>query len=372
MKLILQAGFFVLTALFTSCSYSVYAFQKPALLQARARTSSSSRLFIGNVFGVGDQTKEEQLPKDVKDAISKCRGAVQKALESRLSRMDVEMPVGANFGVEKKKSSSKRKSSLASLTDGDSTAAGEEGLTMEKLDTSNRELARLFVEMFQPLGGSHISAVFNDEYLADEARKLWNGDLSAECNILAIDRKGKRSRGGLMGGGGKKGKKKKSMGFAAKMSEEMEEDGSSSGPFVLPKDTEVALFVAPGPKELIAIERICNEVGMGTCVILLNARLSRVEKYASDEARALFESFEQVWFLGAAPQEEAPGCLMHRSYPGKWVLARKPQVGQPKTIMINDEKFTPEQCADAYASIEISELEKGTEKLATNMAGWFK
>jgi hypothetical protein len=63
---------------------------------------------------------------------------------------------------------------------------------------------------------------------------------------------------------------------------------------------------------------------------------------------------------------------MHRSYPGKWVLARKPQVGQPKTIMINDEKFTSEQCADAYASIEISELEKGTEKLATNMAGWFK
>ncbi|EJK53736.1 hypothetical protein THAOC_26762 [Thalassiosira oceanica] len=35
---------------------------------------------------------EPQLPKDVKDAISKCRGAVQKALEDRLSRMDIEMP----------------------------------------------------------------------------------------------------------------------------------------------------------------------------------------------------------------------------------------------------------------------------------------
>ncbi|EJK53436.1 hypothetical protein THAOC_27134 [Thalassiosira oceanica] len=32
---------------------------------------------------------EPQLPKDVKDA---CRGAVQKALEDRLSRMDIEMP----------------------------------------------------------------------------------------------------------------------------------------------------------------------------------------------------------------------------------------------------------------------------------------
>ncbi|EJK55868.1 hypothetical protein THAOC_24345, partial [Thalassiosira oceanica] len=44
----------------------------------------------------GDKA-EPQLPKDVKDAISKCRGAVQRALVEdrlacRLSRMDIEMP----------------------------------------------------------------------------------------------------------------------------------------------------------------------------------------------------------------------------------------------------------------------------------------
>jgi hypothetical protein len=38
------------------------------------------------VFGGGD-SNEPQLPKDVKDAISKCRGAVQKGLENRISRM---------------------------------------------------------------------------------------------------------------------------------------------------------------------------------------------------------------------------------------------------------------------------------------------
>ncbi|KAL7441971.1 hypothetical protein ACHAXM_008140 [Skeletonema potamos] len=347
---------------------AVSAFQQSSFILQTLPPTSSSRLSIGKVFG-GDKTSEEQLPKDVKDAISKCRGAVQKALENRLSRMDVEMPVGANFGVEKKKaSSSKRKSSLSSLTDGDSLTDGEEGLTMEKLDTSNRELARLFVEMFQPLGGQHISAVFNDENLANEARSLWSGDLSVECNIVAIDRKGKRSRGGLLGGGKKK---KKAVGFASKMAAEMEDDGSS-GPFVLPKDTEVALFVSPGPKELIAIERICNEVGMGTCVILLNARLSRVEKYASDEARKLFEGFEKVWFLGAAPQEKAPGCLMHRAYPGKWLLARKPKIGAPKTIASKEDMFNGDECEEAYSKIEVSDLEKTTENLAMNMAGWFK
>ena len=280
------------------------------------------------------------------------------------------MPVGANFGVEKKNTSKNKKGgNLASLTGDD-----EPSLTLEKLDTSNRELARLFVEMFQPLGSEHISAVFNDQYLADEARQRWSNDISAECNIVAIDRKMKKSRGGVLSSGNKgMQKKKKSMGFAAKIAAEME-DERDSGPFNLPKGTEVALFVAPGPKELIAVERICKEVGMGTCVILLNARLSLIEKYASDDARRLFtEDFETVWYLSAAPQEEAPGCLMHRAYPGSWVLARKPKVGAPKTIGLKEgEKFSGEECREAYGKIEISDLEKGTEKLAENMASWFK
>ena len=341
-----------------------HAFHAPASVVPTTPT----QLHMINVFGKAE-TKEPQLPKDVKDAISKCRGAVQNALENRLSRMDVEMPVGANFGVEKKTSKNKKGGSLASLTADDESEAS---ITLEKLDTSNRELARLFVEMFQPLGSSHICSVFNDEYLADQARERWSNDISAECNIVAIDKKGKRSRGGLAKSSNKgMKKKKKAMGFAAKISAELEED--VSGPFALPKDTEVALFVAPGPKELIAVERICNEVGMGTCVILLNARLSLIEKFASDEARKLFmEDFETVWSLSAAPQEDAPGCLLHRAYPGSWILARKPKVGAPKTIATNPSKFNGEECRKAYETIEISDLEKGSEKLAENMANWFK
>lgn len=341
---------------------SADAFQSPMA----STTHTSTRLSI-SVFGKSE-TKEPQLPKDVKDAISKCRGAVQKGLEDRISRMDVEMPLGADFAVEKKQSKNK-KGNLASLTEDES----QPSITMEKLDTSNRELARLFVEMFQPLGASHICTVFNDEYLADQARDRWANDISAECNIIAIDRKGKKSRGGIAKSGNKGlKKKKKGMGFAAKIASELEED--VSGPFTLPKDTEVALFVAPGPKELIAIERVCNEVGMGTCVILLNARLSLIEKFASEDAKKLFkEEFTTIWSLTAAPQEDAPGCLMHRAYPGPWLLARKPKVGTPKTIGLKDgEKFTGEECREAYDKIEISDLEKGTEKLAENLSGWFR
>jgi hypothetical protein len=42
---------------------------------------------------------------------------------------------------------------------------------------------------------------------------------------------------------------------------------------------------------------------MGTCVILLNARLSLIDKFVSDDARKLFlEEFETIWSLSAAPR----------------------------------------------------------------------
>ena len=80
-------------------SYPAHAFQIPVVATTPITATASSRLSMINVFGQGKkattETKQPELPKDVKDAISKCRGAVQKGLEDRISRMDVEMPVGA-------------------------------------------------------------------------------------------------------------------------------------------------------------------------------------------------------------------------------------------------------------------------------------
>ena len=50
------------------------------------------------------------IPRDVKDAVSKCRSAMQEALKNHISRMDVEFPVGTKFGVEKDAVSKKKKS----------------------------------------------------------------------------------------------------------------------------------------------------------------------------------------------------------------------------------------------------------------------
>jgi hypothetical protein len=50
-------------------------------------TSSSPSQPRLHVFGGIGEKDKQQLPKDIKDAISKCRSAVQKALEGRISRM---------------------------------------------------------------------------------------------------------------------------------------------------------------------------------------------------------------------------------------------------------------------------------------------
>jgi hypothetical protein len=165
-------------------------------------------------------------------------------------------------------------------------------------------------------------------------------------------------------------KKKKPQGFAAKMEAEVGND--QSGPFELPDGIEVALFVAPGPKELLLVQKTCDKVGMGTLVVLLNARLAGIDNFGSEKAEKLFlEDFEPVFSLCAAPQEVAPGCLLHRTYPSDWMMARKPKVGRPKVVMTQPERPTEEDCKRAYDSIEVGDMEKNVEVVLENVAGWF-
>lgn len=342
---------------------------------SRHDNSSSVRLkmIVSDLFGGSNKNKkpsastQPSLPRDVKAAVSNCRESVQDALQKRISRMDVDFPVGTKFGVEKENKKQKKLRQQQQNAEGGSAAP-----TRQELDTSDRELARLFVDMFQPVGGDRISVVFPDTNTADAAKKRWKGDSTAKCRVLAMDRRRKSPGGGSIG---KKKKKTKAKGFAAKLAAEIEDESDESGPFQLPEDTEVALFVAPGPKELVVVERICEAAGMGTLVVLLNARLALIEKFGSQKATELFrDEFQTVFCLSAAPQESAPGCLLYRAYPGEYVLARKPKVGAPKTIATyGDTRPTSEECRDAYDNMEeLSNLEQGVENVVENVANWFR
>ncbi|KAL7577782.1 hypothetical protein ACA910_010539 [Epithemia clementina (nom. ined.)] len=342
----------------------------------------------GNKKSSTSSNEYTNLPRDVKDAVSICRVATQQALQQRISRMTIEFPVGTKFGVEKvpKAANNNDKATTKKTT---ATTTIEGGPSKAQLDTSDRELARLFVEMFQPVGSENIVVAFVDQGLADQAKSKWQegGDATAACRVLALNR-----RGGSLSSSSSKTKKKKPMGFAAKLAADLgdaADQAGGGGPFQLPSGCEVAIFVAPGPKELIVIERICQQVGMGTLVILLNARLSAVAAAAKSpsttpttgityfgtpaSAQLFLNDFVPVFCLCAVqPQEVAPNGMLYRAFPGPWILARKPKVGPPKPLLTQETQPSLDECRTAFDQLELSEMDQTVENALENVANWFR
>jgi len=368
-------GLFTITIQLLIILQVVKCFEVPVspALSSRQRLhglSSSSSSLLSSLSSNGSTIS---LPRDVKDAVSRCRQATQEALQKRISRMDIEFPVGTKFGVEKASKKKSRKSAILDTDNEDDGAAGTP--TRATLDQSDRELARLYVDMFQPVGGENIAVVFVDDALANEAKRRWKDDPTANSQIMAMNRRPGGDRRAAAVARKQKKKSNRARGFASKLAAEIDDDnpgssssGIASGPFRLPDSTEVALFVAPEEKELVIIDKICQEAGMGTLVVLLNARLSNIPKASS----LLTDDFEPVFSLCAAPQDVSPDCLLYRSYPSDWVLARKPKVGQPKTMLTQPTRPTVEECQKAYEELDLSDIERNVEGFVENVAGWFR
>jgi Domain of unknown function (DUF1995) len=294
---------------------------KPSPKNRPSRVSTGMILDIFN--GGKDVKKIPQLPRDVKDAVAKCREATQMALQDRVSRMDIEFPVGTRFGIEKSDSKKKKGKDVDNKP------------TKADFDRSDRELARILIEMFQPVGGNNIVVCFNDEEVATKARTQFGTDSTAVAQIVSMNRRKRVA----------KVKKTPSKGFAAKLAAEIEDELDESGPFRLPDNAEVALFVAPAPKELVIIERICDSVGFGTLIILLNARLASINNFGSGSGEALFrKEFQPVFTLTAASQNAAPGCLLYHVYGKNWILARKPKLGQTESLLETESRPTDQEC----------------------------
>ena len=109
-----------------------------------------------------DPFKKRNVPRDIKETTAQLKQSVQAALQGRQSRMEIEMPIAAKFAVE-------------------SGPLGKGRLPA--MERSDRELARLFVEMFDPIGES-VVLVFNENRLAKEAKRKWATTKGA---IIALD-----------------------------------------------------------------------------------------------------------------------------------------------------------------------------------------
>ena len=261
------------------------------------------------------------------------------------------MPVGFEYGVEAEKA--KRK-------------GGAKLLGSDDVARSDRELARLFVGMFEGTGLKPL-VLFASPSEANAAGKLWeapglearvralvgsDGDEAAAkakrgaaaASPAAASGGGGGGFGGGLGGGGGKGGKGGRGGKGGKAK------APPAPPLAkVPPSTEVVLVVAPGEAQLGALREFCEASGMEKLVVLLNARLDD-DLVVSAPTRGFFEEGGEGGFTTAfafltqplgtaagAPKElGGDPIVLYRPYPEEWVFARKPSIGPPRNLLVAD------------------------------------
>lgn len=178
----------------------------------------------------------------------------QKSLQNRESRISIELPPTADWGIE----SSASKMASKSLSNS------------EKIQKSNREASRLFCEMFSSLS-STTTILFPSETEASVARNLWGPTFRGK--VLSIDPPEKAKGYGKL----------RSRRFSAA---EQEAALLASDGIYVPEGTEVLILAGPRAKDFRKIRKIESKLGQDTLIILINARAEAVEIFSSKKNKS--------------------------------------------------------------------------------------
>lgn len=272
---------------------------------------------IGNLFGDGDGTK---IPRSIKDGVTGMRLSMQRSLRDRKSRVEINLPPGIALGVE-----------------GPATPAIAK--ESDKFESNNREVARLVVELFQPIIENTV-VIFQTSRQQRIASTVWGPSLVKTMSFEEL---------GSSASMKKKNKKKKKSGFGG-------DDGIGGGD-VLPPGTECCIIVAPSPQELAIVKKMSDSLGFDTLMIIVNTPLDKAAPYMDkDVAKALLQEFETIFNLtpvSAAEIKTLDNMLIYRSYPQQWQIALKGALGPPQVLAKSDSRFGKEEIMDA--------LKKGAE-----------
>jgi hypothetical protein len=229
---------------------------------------------------------EPSYPTAIKDVVTKLTANVQKSLQSKLSRISIELPSNVEFGVE-----------------------GMQVQTAKKVDTaakSNRQAAYLITQMFKMLSTT-TTVVFSTENEAKLAKDQWKSTFDG--NIISCD------------------VKKQKLKTAGRKLSAMDRDLLTISDLLENYNTEVLILVAPKVKYFTQIMELHNQLGMGTLIILLNGRYGNENAYdqAIIEGKRLEAIYENV-FCYSVPKigdDINQDYLLYHEYQGSWYLAKK-------------------------------------------------
>jgi hypothetical protein len=177
-------------------------------------------------------------PTTIKSVVSKMTQATQKALSSRKSRMEIELPPGVDFGVEL--GDKKKKNSMSDT---------------EKVLVSNREAARLFTEMFSSIQ-STTTVLFPTENAAFEARNLWSASFRGQ--VVSVDTPGSKGYGKL-----------RSRKFSLA---EQEQALMAGNEIYIPDKTEVLIIPGPRIRDIKKLQKLSVKLGNDVLMLLINVQ----------------------------------------------------------------------------------------------------
>jgi hypothetical protein len=217
--------------------------------------------------------------------------------------MEVELPIVADFGVEKQ---SKQQAAKASMQD--------------SIKRTNREAARLYGEMFSSLATTSV-ILFPSEEEASTARNIWGPTFRGK--VLSIDSPKTKGATNLMS-------RKYSI-------EEQEAALLGSDGIYVPDGTEVLVIAGPRAKDWKKIRRITDKLTDETLIVLLNSRataasLASTKLRGDDDSEMtvgqwISDNYEPVFHYAPPVLPEKvktdKELLLYHEYGGNWVLAEK-------------------------------------------------
>ncbi|CAE7224905.1 unnamed protein product, partial [Symbiodinium pilosum] len=290
---------------------------------------------IGSLFGSGEEDTKLEVPKDVEAVVAGLKSSTENALNSRCSRLDVELPPSFELGVENKDRAK-------------AWAAGEEKkVVLKEVARGDRELARIFVEMLSVIDG--LVVVFRTPQLEKAAKKRWRltAEEARQAKVISFTSSKKSA-------------------FAAEV----------SGPSQFLKkledlDCKCLVVVAPELDQLRTIADLSKDAGDQMGIILLNARIHgsksrKARKLPPRLLEYLQKEFEPSYHVRFLKSKKWPdnSIIFRQICPdgeGPWIVAIQRELigGSVVTneILRADKEPSVEDISDAFARYEASDKE---------------
>lgn len=302
--------------------------------------SAPRRAFdLGKAVGdfLADDEETCEVPKDVEALVQGLKESTENTLSQGIGQIDVEIPPSFKFGVEGDKKKGRMLGSALALDN------------IEEVSRSDRELARLFVEMMQVMGEGIVVA-FRKKSLAKQAKREWN--LSpGEASVIAFPEAAKSAFAAEVGA-------------PARFRKDLRKLGC-----------QLLLVVAPQVDQLRIINELSKDVQDQMGIFLLNSRIHgrgrktiKIPTRLKTDLQKVFAPTYHVRFLG--DEQRKNGVLFHRMLsdgPGEWVLAQQREIlgGQPVTsdVLRTKQEPTEEAIQNAFKEFDKRERDFGDKVL---------